>query len=162
MGIVATRGGLSPVLVAQSFAAVVRSSTNGVVTNDTDYQVIGTVNVTGMRANSKLVVVSDWDFTNSANVKWIATDWGGSNIAAPSYTTNASVKLMIEICNANSLSAQKIMNASTFATAYTAAHTSATKDTSGTVAIDFKVKWGANVASETITLVGYSVWHYPA
>ena len=42
-------------------------------------------------------------------------DWGGSNVAGPAYTTTAGAKLMMEIINANSLTAQKILNASTFA-----------------------------------------------
>ena len=53
--------------------------------------------------NSKLVIITDWNFTNSASVKTLAMDWGGSNVSGPAYTTTAGVKLMIEIINANSL-----------------------------------------------------------
>ena len=68
---------------------------------------------------------------------------------------------MVEIINANSLVSQKVLNASTFSLAVPSPHTSLFKDTAANVPIDIKVRWGANVASEFITLLGYSIWHYP-
>ena len=67
----------------------------------------------------------------------------------------------VEIINANSLVSQKVLNASTFSLAVPSPHTSLFKDTAANVPIDIKVRWGANVASEFITLLGYSIWHYP-
>lgn len=149
--------------IEQSYAAAIRSSTNGVGTNDTDYQVLATVTVPGgtMGPNSRLEIITNWDYTSSASVKTLAMDWGGLNVSGPTYSTTASVALRVAIMNANSLTAQKILNGSTFASPSGTAHISATSNTANDVAIDFKVKWGANVASESITLIGYSIWHYP-
>jgi hypothetical protein len=68
---------------------------------------------------------------------------------------------MMEILNANSLTAQKILNVSTFSAAPPSPHTSVFKDTTANVPLELKVRWSANVASEFITLLGYSIWHYP-
>lgn len=87
-------------------------------------------------------------------------DWGGSNVSGPTFTTTAALKTIIEIINKNSLSSQIILNNNNYGTD-TSAHLTASKDTSGAVVIDFKVKWSAATASETITLLGYSIWHYP-
>lgn len=154
---------LIPTRVGQSYGPVVRSSTNGVVTLDTDWFVFASVTVPAglMGLDSKLIIIADWTYTNSASVKSLALDWGGSNVAAPTYTTTAGVKLMMEVLNAHSLTAQRILNSSTFNAATAAAHTSVAKDTGSPVVIDLKAKWGANVASENITLLGYSIWHYP-
>lgn len=151
--------GVLPVRIAQSFAPVIRSSDNA---TDTGWVILASIVVPAgtMGANSKLVIVSDWTYTSSASVKTLAMDWGGSNVSGPAYTTTAGTKLMMEIFNVNSLTAQRILNASTFATT-PAAHTSTFKDTTANVAIDLKVRWSANIANENITLLGYSVWHYP-
>ncbi len=152
--------GLLPQRVAQSYAPVTRSSNN---TTDTGWVVLASIVVPGgtMGVNSKLVIIVDWNFTNSASAKTLAVDWGGSNVSGPAYTTAAGVKLMVEIINANSLVSQKVLNASTFSLAVPSPHTSLFKDTAANVPIDIKVRWGANVASEFITLLGYSIWHYP-
>jgi hypothetical protein len=148
-----------PVRIAQSFAPVVRTSDNA---TDTGWIVLASIVVRAgtMGANSKLVVVTDWTYTSSASVKTLAMDWGGSNVSGPAYTTTAGAKLMMEIINTNSLTTQRILNASTF-TATPAAHTSTFKDTAADVAIDLKVRWSSNISNENITLLGYSIWHYP-
>jgi hypothetical protein len=148
-----------PVRIAQSFAPVTRSSDNA---TDTGWVILASIIVRGgtMGTNSKLVIVSDWTYTSSASVKTLAMDWGGSNVSGPAYTTTAGAKLMMEIINTNSLTTQRILNASTF-TATPSAHTATFKDTAADVAIDLKVRWSANIANENITLLGYSIWHYP-
>jgi hypothetical protein len=69
-------------------------------------------------------------------------------------------KVMLEVQNLNSLSSQKTMNGSSYGVSANP-RLSSSVNTANAVAIDFKVKWGAAVASETIGLLGYSIWHYP-
>lgn len=150
--------------IAQSYAGWTRSSLNSTVTTPADnaYVTIATVTVPAgtMGANSKLVIVTDYDYTNSASTKTLAVDWGGSNISGPTFTTTGAVKIILEIINKNSRSSQIILNNNSYGTD-TVAHLTASKDTASDVAIDFKVKWSAAALTETITLLGYSIWHYP-
>lgn len=114
-----------------------------------------------MNANSRLELITDWGGTSSAIAKMIAVDWGGSNVSGPNMTTQVGISYRLSILNVNSLTAQKIQNASNFNTA--GAYTSLTKDTAGNVTIAIRVYWASNpvAAAETITLWGYSLVHYP-
>ena len=151
--------GNSPIVVKQSFLAVPRTCDGA---TDTTNVILATINVPGglMNANGRLEVVMEWTWTGTVQ-KFLQLDWGGSNMFGPSYTTANSISHRVHIFNANSLTAQKIQNASSYNT--NGAYTAATKDTAGTVPIDIKVKWGTNptVGSEVITLNGYSVVYYP-
>jgi hypothetical protein len=149
-----------PGLVAQRFAAASRVSTNSA--SDAGFVTLASVTVPGglMRSNSKLVIISDWDCPSSASVKTFAVDFGGQNVGQPSLTTSAMLKLMTEIQNLNSVFSQKTMNGSSYgATGNPRIATSV--DTTAAVTIDFKVKWNMATLSETLTLLGYSIWHYP-
>jgi hypothetical protein len=149
-----------PALVGQRFAAASRISTNSA--SDASFVTLASVTVPGalMKPNSKLVIISDWDCPSSASVKTFAVDFGGQNVGQPSLTTSAMLKLMNEIQNLNSLFSQKTMNGSSYgATGNPRIATSV--DTSVAVTIDFKVKWNMAAVSETLTLLGYSIWHYP-
>jgi hypothetical protein len=150
----------APSVVAQSYAGWPRTSANAA--GDASFLTLASVTVPGgtMGPNSKLKITLDYDYPNSASTKTLALDWGGSNISAPAYTVTAAVKIMLEIINKNSLSSQVILNGNTYTTD-TSAHLTSNKDTSGDVVIDIKVKWGGATASETITLLGYSVVCYP-
>lgn len=154
-----------PFLVSQSFVPVVRTSQNSIIdpNDDTDYMTLASISVPAgiMGINSRLVLTAYWDYISSASVKTLAVDWGGSNVAAPTYTTTGGVNNIMEICNAGSLTAQKILNSNTYGSATAAVHTSAAKDTSAAVAIDLKCKWSGATLNETITLLGFSIWHYP-
>jgi hypothetical protein len=150
----------SPTLVAQSYAGWTRSSVNGA--GDQNYIVVASINVPGglMGLNSKLVIIPDWDTPSSTSTKYLSVDFGGQNISAPSATTSVMGKILIEIQNLNSLSSQKTMNGSSYGLS-TNARLATSVDTSQDATIDFKVKWGTAVAAETLTLLGYSIWHYP-
>ena len=148
--------------VGQNYTGWTRTSTNGVATNDTDYQTLKTVTLPGgmMGANSKLVIIPDWDYLNSAATKTLAVDFGVTNISAVPATTTVMGKILIEVQNLNSLVSQKTMNGSSYGLTANA-RIASTENTASAVSIIFKCKWGANIASETITLLGYSIWHYP-
>ncbi|MEO9060578.1 MAG: hypothetical protein ABI270_00825 [Nitrosospira sp.] len=149
-----------PTLVAQSFAGWSRSSVNG--TSDQSYIVIASIIIPGglMGLNSKLVIIPDWDILSSTSTKYLSVDFGGQNISAPTATTSVMGKILIEVQNLNSLSSQKTMNGSSYGISSNV-RIATSVDTSQDAAIDFKVKWGAAIAAETLTLLGYSIWHYP-
>jgi len=114
-----------------------------------------------MGLNSKLILIIDWDYTNSAVVKALSIDWGGSNFFASNASTSNATKHMIEIVNKNSLSSQLIFNTSDFGPAsYSRDPYSA--NTANDVTIALKTKWNTTPGTaEVVTLVGYSIWHYP-
>lgn len=149
-----------PILIAQSYSPVTRSSKNGVGGNDTDYITLASVTVPGgtMNANGKIVIEQDWGYTSSANTKNLRIDWGSQWLTAAPATATARSYFMLAIKNANSLVSQIALNGIAFASGD--AITTAV-DTTQDVAIDFRCNWGANVASEQIILLGYSVWYYP-
>jgi hypothetical protein len=149
-----------PVLVGQRFAAASRVSTNSA--SDANFVTLASVTVPAglMRPNSKLVIISDWDYPSSASVKSFAVDFGGQNVGQPSITTSTMLKLMTEIQNLNSLFSQKTMNGSSYGVSNSPRIVTSI-DTSVAVTIDFKVKWSTAAVSETLTLLGYSIWHYP-
>lgn len=155
------------VLVAQSYMPFTRTSANGVGTNDTEYHVLASITVPAgtMGPNSRLVITFDWDTpTATVRTKTLAVFFGGILVAAPTLDSdvNAHTNVFgtIEIKNLNSLASQKVWNGISYGTTSNP-RVATTKDTSADVAIDFQCKWDANVASETITLLGYSIWHYP-
>jgi hypothetical protein len=150
---------ISPTLVAQSYAGWTRSSVNAA--GDIDATVLASIVIPGglMGMNSVLRITLDWSYTNSASTKVLAMDWGGVNISAPSATASSGMKSLVEIANKNSLSIQTIQNNNNYGAASRLGDM--TKDTSGDVLVDIKVRWTTPAASEAITLIGYSIWHYP-
>jgi len=152
----------APILIGQSYSGATRTSANA--TGDTSYTTIASVVLPGgtMGLNSKLVVITDWDCdaVSTARTKTLAVDFGGTNIQAPTTTTLITYKIMVEIQNLNSLTSQKTANSVTYvATANPRYATSI--DTTINQNIDFKCKWDAALSGATITLLGYSIWHYP-
>lgn len=160
MSIVAVKAGSPFQLVGQRYNGWTRDSVNGA--GDASYTTLATATMPAglMGRNSKLVIISDWDCPSSASVKSFAVDFGGTNVGQPSLTTSVMLKLMLEVQNLNSISSQKTMNGSSYG-ASSNARLSSTVGTSAAVAIDFKVKWADAALSETLTLLGYSIWHYP-
>lgn len=153
---------LKPVLISQSYSPVTRSSTNGVGTNDTDFQTLASVTVPGgtMNKNGLISVEQDWKYTNSTSIKTLAMDWGGANVSwgtAGSGVVRSCYRIAIK--NTNSLTAQNVFNNTTYGNA--AADAAPAINTANDVLIDHKCKWSANVASEQIILLGYSIWYYP-
>ena len=148
------------VLIAQSYAGWTRSSVNAA--GDATTVTLASVVVPGgtMGPNSVLRITLDWSYTNSASTKALATNWGGINISAPTATTSSGYKGLIEIANKNSLSIQTIQNNTNYGSA-SRVSPDPTIDTSSDVSLDFRANWGAAASGETITLIGYSVWHYP-
>jgi hypothetical protein len=153
--------------IGQQYTGWTRSSTNGVGTNDTDFQTLVTLTIPSgvMGLHSKLVIVADWDVpTLSAGTKTLQMDFGGNNISSPTFASgvnsHTNMKAMVEIQNLGSLTSQKISNAITYSTTGNA-RIATSVNTATDVSLIFKCKWSANIASETITLIGYSVWHYP-
>lgn len=115
-----------------------------------------------MGLKSKLVIVSDWDVL-AANTKHLAVNFGGSNVggAFTVVTPTTTLKVLTEVQNLDSLLSQSAFNSETHGR-QAATRIATAIDTSADVVIDFTCRWTANVGtSQTITLVGYSIWHYP-
>ena len=151
-----------PVLIAQSYAGWTRSSANAA--GDATYQTLTSVVVPGgtMGLNSKLEIVEDWDIPNSASTKTMGIDVGGSNVSALALGTGqVGFKGMHEFQNLNSLTSQKTANAISYALFATNARLATSIDTTVDFNVDFKCKWSAATSSESIVLLGYSVWHFP-
>ena len=153
----------APAIVAQSYAGWTRSS-NG-VSGDDVYGILQTVTIPGglMGLNSKISVISEWEYSSSTNTKVMGLNFGATEIAAPSIATLGykSASLLTDIINLNSLASQKTSNAITYSLTNNARITTSINTANDSV-LSFKCKWGAaGVAAETITLLGYSVWHYP-
>lgn len=150
-----------PVPVHQSYAPITRSSTNGIITNDTDFQTMASIIVPGgtMNYNGKLVIEHDWKHTNSIRQKTLRIDWGGAWIAGPVVTTSLRSLFLLAIKNTNSLSSQTLLNSVSYGTV--PLDTTAGVDTTQDARIELKCNWDANVASEEIILLGYSIWYYP-
>lgn len=158
-----------PMLVSQQYTAVSRLSQNTIIApnDDTAYVTIATATLPGgtMGLHSKLVIIPDWDYPASASRKLMAVDFGASNISAvdidgASLPTYRMGKILLELQNLGSLSVQKTMNGSSYGVSPNPRVSSAI-DTSQDVTISFKCKWNAATLSETITLLGYSIWHWP-
>ncbi|SEK64137.1 hypothetical protein [Nitrosovibrio tenuis] len=149
-----------PALVAQAYAGWSRDSTNSA--SDTSWVTLANVTVPAgtMGLNSKLVIISDYDYTSSAVQKYPGVDWGGLNFAGPTVSASGGAKYLYEIANANSLAIQKILNSTSYG-GTSGGHDTYAVDTTYDAAITFKCKWAAPAASERITLLGYSIWHYP-
>ena len=150
-----------PALVAQSYSPATRSSNNS---TDTVYAVITSVTMPAgtMGLNSKLVIIPDWDVLPTAGTKTVAVDFGIASVSGITLSgVNQNVKPLIEIENLNSLLGQKVMNGSSYQLT-NSPRLAISVDTSADVVITFKAKWSANIAGETITLLGYSIWHYPS
>ena len=113
-----------------------------------------------MGPNSRLEVILDWEATGTGQ-KFFGLDFGGSNVSGPSLSAATGVKYRIEIFNKNSLTSQRTQNSSTFNGQ--AAYVTTSIDTSGAVTLDIKMRWNANTpaGTETATLLGYSVRHFP-
>lgn len=151
-----------PVLISQSYSAVTRSSKNGAGGSplDTDYVTLASVTLPGgtMNYNGKVVIEQDWKCTSSVSTKNLRIDWGGTWMTGPSLTTSSRAWFTFAVKNANSLAVQTALNGTAFSAG---TEVTAAVDTTKDVPIDFRCNWGANVASESIILVGYSVWYYP-
>lgn len=150
----------APRLIAQTYTAVTRSSDNA---TDTSYVTLSSTTLPGgvMNLNGELIITQDWKVNASATKKYLALDWGGSNVNA-SEVTDSNVQrtnYRIAIKNLNSLSTQSIFGHITFGGAW--GNPTATADTTADVTIDHKCKWAANIVGEQIALIGYSVWYYP-
>lgn len=148
---------MTPVRLNQKYMPVTRASDNA---TDTSYAVLATVTLPGgaIDANGKLWIEASWDLTSSVSTKTVAIDFGGITIATAPLTTTPSYTLFRAVQYLNSLNSQHCLNVNGYGGGTA---TSMTKDTSLDVEIVFKCRWSANVASENITLLGYSVWYYP-
>lgn len=149
-------GGFSVRPISVLGAPVSRSSENSA--NDTSELTLAQVTIPGllMRACSKLRITSDWAYDNNATAKQMVIKLGGSNLGAPSFTTTVATKILTEVQNYNSLTAQRAFNGTNYS-AQGNAHLSLTLDTRTPLLLEFRAKWGAQIASNTITLLGYTV-----
>lgn len=151
--------------IGQNYTGWSRVSENTAA--DTSYTTIASVTMPAgtMGANSVLRIVPEWDYPASASRKLMAVDFGGTNISVididgatlPTYRMG---KILLEVQNLNSLTTQKTMNGSSYGVSANA-RLSSSINTANAVVIDFKVKWNAAASAETITLLGYSIWHQP-
>jgi hypothetical protein len=149
---------IAPQYIWQSYIPVTRLSDN--TADDQTYMVLASVS-TGiiMGANSKISIVAEWGLMTTGT-KTVSITFGGSEISGIPLTTTIENKFLIEIQNLGSLGLQGIFNGSSYA-ASTNARVSTTIDTSYSQTIEFRVKWGSPALSQTITLRGYSIIHYP-
>lgn len=154
-----------PIRLAQNYTAISRVSENTAA--DTSFQTLTTRTLPGntMGLHSKLVIIPEWDYNASASYKIMSVDFGATNISGievngASLPTYRMGKILLEIQNLGSLAIQKTMNGSSYGISPNARLSSAI-DTTQDVVITFKVRWNAATLSETITLVGYSIWHFP-
>ena len=149
------------VQISQLYTGWTRSSVNA--SGDASFVILTSAIVPGgtMGLNSKLVIIPDWNFPNSVSVKYGAVDFGGQNISGLQLPSGAvEGEILIGVKNLNSLTSQKTRNGSSYGVSINPRIATAV-DTSQDVQIDFKVKWGAAVSGETISLMGYSIYHYP-
>lgn len=151
----------TPRLVAQRSTPITRTSDNS---TDATSVILSSVTLPGvtMGLNSKLVIVTDWDVL-AANTKHLGVNFGGSNVggAFSVVTPTLSLKVLTEIQNLNSLASQSTLNSEKYERVG-AARIATSINTADDVTIDFTGRWSANVGtSQTITLVSYSIYHYP-
>ena len=149
------------VQVSQLYTGWTRSSVNA--SGDASYVILTSAIVPGgtMGLNSKLVIIPDWIYPNSSSSKTMGVDFGGSNISLLTLTTGSvGGEILLGVKNLNSLSSQKTMNGSSYGINLNP-RIATSIDTSQDVQIDFKCRWGAATSGETITLMGYSIYHYP-
>lgn len=156
---------LYPKLIGQNATGWSRTSENATAgaADDDNYLTIKSVTLPGgtMGPNSKLAIYSEWDVPSSATTKYCAIDFGGTNVGQPTMTsTQITLKLLTEIQNLNSLSSQKTANGSGPGSSANP-RLSSSINTANDVVIDFRVKWGGAASAETVTLLSYSIWHYP-
>src|SRR6185437_11168575 len=147
------------VLIAQSYAGWTRSSVNAA--GDANFVTLVSVVLPGgtMGPNSRLEICPDWDYPNSASTKTFNVNFGGNSVGQiPQTTGNVTADWILQVKNANSLSAQKIFNSINYGLGATNTRLVTAVDTTIDQNIDFAVKWGAAIASEAITLSGYSIW----
>lgn len=164
MTIIAVKGSPYISLVAQSYQAIILRST--ATAADAAYAILKTVPLKAgtMGLNSRLLIETDWDMLTTGT-KSFGIDFGGTNMGGATNISGTVIGLdcRTAIKNLNSLTSQSALNSASYGT-QTIVRATASIDTSAAVSIDFKAKWSAQQADalQTITLVGYSIWHYPA
>lgn len=156
-----------PFLISQSFVPVTRTAQNSIVdpNDDTDLVAMATIAIRGglMGINSRLLIEAHWDHSSPTGTKTYAYTLGGTNFASPGYTTQGSVWNVFDIFNTGSLTSQKYLNSTPqYGLSATAVHSTLSINTANNMTLLISCKWsGATPNTETITLLGYSVWHYP-
>jgi len=149
---------VAPQYIGQSYAPVTRLSSN--TSADAVWQTMASIPLPAvMGPNSMIKIVPEWGLP-SAGTKIVRIVFGGSEISAITLTTQIENKFMIEVQNLGSLSQQMTFNGSSYA-ASTNARISTTVDTSLPQTIDLMAEWTAACVSQTITLRGYSIIHFP-
>ena len=156
---------LLPKRIYQSHAPITITSDG--TANDQAYRNSGSFVVPGgtMNLNGELVIVASYDGTPdaAAGTRSINLLWGATNVGAPSFASGAtqrSIEIQVRIKNCNSLTNQKVHNATSFGVAGSV-HIATTKDTTGDITFQTQGKWSAAGAGETIVCVGLSCWYYP-
>jgi len=159
-GLIAPNGSLIrlPQLIDQYYEPVQRTADG---TTDTTVVKMGEITVPGglMNLNGKIEIEVDWFYSSSAIAKNLRIYWGGLWVAGPQATTSVRANHRFAIKNQNSLTAQTMLNGTTFTTA--AINTTTSFDTSNDLLIEFKCDWTAMATGEQITLLGYCIWYYP-
>lgn len=147
----------TPVILKQTHVAVTRNSDNA---TDTVEQALGTYTLPGgtMDENGRIEIEAYWSLTSSVNSKTLIIDFGGTAIGVAPLTTTSNYTLFRSVLNLGALNSQYSLNVN----GYGGNNASTmTKDTSLDVVIDIECKWGANVLSENITLLGYLITYFP-
>ena len=151
-------GGFNVMALQSSFAPASRSSENGA--NDSAWVALASFRVPGflMRRNSTLRITNNWAFQKTTSTKIFGIFLNGTSIAGPSTNNNAieTAKYVMEITNANSVSAQIVFNSTGPGNSGNPFIVSGT-DTRSSFSLQFSARWSAATLSETITLMGYMI-----
>ncbi len=149
-------------LTFSSAVAIVRNSANAA--GDATAQTMATITIPGgaMGPNGTATVVTEWSYTNSANVKTLRGKIGGAGgttfiTSGPS--TTLTLNQIKKISNVNSNSSQKFMVAGIIGVGASTANAISTAaiDTSAAFTIVLECLWAGAVAAENITLESYFI-----
>jgi hypothetical protein len=153
-------GGYHNQAVAQNYATG-KTRTSVSAAGDTTVLTVETVPIFGllMGPNSKLRITTDWAFSATATQKSLSLKFGGTDVAAPTINgaTLQSAKILTEIINVNSFTAQAAYNSTSYGSVGNAIITPGI-NTQNAFNIDFNARWiTATPSTETISLIGYSI-----
>lgn len=146
--------------VGQNFTGWTRTAAGDA--NDTSFQELAAITVPGglMGLHSAIEITLDWSYTNAAaTTKNLSFFWNGVEVIRSSATSLGGAKNFYAVANQGSTSSQTISNSHTYGNA---ARTTGSADTTSDVVISIRCSWSAASATDTITLLGYKIWHFPA
>ena len=157
---------LIPYIYAKSNISVARNSTNTSGTGgvDDDEEVThATVTIPGglLVGSTSIFIYAFFRSTSSVSTKTFGLRVGGTSYGTISATTNAGNQLALFLHADNASNDQKAVNNAAGAFQGAGSIFDGSKDFSQDIDFTFTSRWGAAVASETITLESYLIWVFP-